>query len=610
MTVEKRFMMGNEAMARGAAESGVRVVTGYPGTPASEIVTSHLEYPDIHVEWSANEKVALEIAMGASLSGVRSLAAMKHNGTNVATDFLMHLNFTGVRGGLVLVSADDPGGNSSQNEEDTRILTHLYAHLPLFDPCSPAEAKRMIKAAYELSEQMELCYILRPVMRVCHAREAIELEEIPKWLRQPDFTDDRSRFVMSAVVEKTAGGLMRPVVRHRWLNEKGQELLVLSEESPFNWIEEGEGKTGLVGCGIGYAYVKEAEQIVDRRFPLLKLGTLPLPRQKVVEFARQLERMVVYEETEPVVERMIKEILFEEGVEVQVMGRSTFLPGEGELSPKMVLDSLSKLDPNLSVEGDGLLPLELSLPLRTRTQCVGCSYRGLLHALKLVVRKTNGIVTGDIGCHDMGSFPPLELQSTIYCMGSSIPMATGLAYSGLERPVFAIIGDSTFFHNGITGLINAVYQGVKLVVIICDNATTAMTGFQPHPGSPRNVRGEEVRPISVEEVVRALGARVDTVNPYDIGEVKEALEKAVVEPGVSVIISSAPCYLLSRRAGETPFERRHVRIDEERCTGCMVCINDFGCPALQVQDGLVAVDEITCVECGMCVEVCPRGAIL
>jgi len=428
--------------------------------------------------------------------------------------------------------------------------------------------------------------------------------------QEPDFIDDRSRFVMSAVVEKIAGGLMRPGVRHRWLNEKGKELLALSEESPFNWIEEGEGKTGLVGCGIGYAYVKEAEQILGKKFPLLKLGTLPLPRQKVVGFAQQLERMVVYEETEPVVERMVKEISFEEGVKVQVLGRSSFLPSEGELSSKIVLDSLSKLDPNLSVEGYDPAPLGLPLPLRTRTQCVGCSYRGLLHALKLVVRKTKGVVIGDIGCHDMGSFPPLELQSTIYCMGSSIPMAAGLAYSGLERPVFAIMGDSTFFHNGIIGLINAIYQGVKLVVIICDNATTAMTGFQPHPGSPSNVRGEQVRPISVEKVVQALGARVESIDPYEIGEVKGALERAVAEPGISVIVSSAPCYLLSQRAGETPFKQHCVRVDEERCTGCMVCINDFGCPALRAQNGLVTVDEITCVGCGMCVEVCPREAIL
>lgn len=210
----------------------------------------------------------------------------------------------------------------------------------------------------------------------------------------------------------------------------------------------------------------------------------------------------------------------------------------------------------------------------------------------------------------MGSFPPLELQSTIYCMGSSISMATGLAYSGLERPVFAVMGDSTFFHNGIIGLINAVYQGVKMVVVICDNATTAMTGFQPHPGSPLNLRGEKVQPISLESVVRALGARVHTVDPYAIGAVKEALEKAVAEPGVSVVIASGPCYLLSRRAGEMPFAPRQVQVDGEMCTGCMVCINDFGCPALQVQDGVVTVDEVTCVQCGVCADVCPGGAIV
>ncbi len=610
MAIEQRFMMGNQAIARGAAESGARVAAGYPGTPASEIVTSLLEYPDMHVEWSANEKVALEIALGASLARVRSLAVMKHNGTNVATDFLMHLNFTGVRGGLVLVSADDPGGNSSQNEEDTRITTHLYAHLPLFDPASPAEAKSMIKAAFQLSEQTELCYVLRPVMRVCHAHATIELDELPRRAQQPDFVDDRSRFVMSAVVERTAGGLLRPVARHRWLSEKGRELSALADESPFNWIEDGEGKTGLVGCGIGYAYVMEAQQMLGRRFPLLKLGTLPLPRQKVVEFARQVERIVVYEEIEPVVEWMLKEILFEEGLQVQVLGRSSFLPGEGELSPKIVVDSLHTLDPSLPVVSNDLPPLEMSLPLRTRTQCVGCSYRGLLHALQEVVRSTNGIVAGDIGCHDMGSFPPLELQSTIYCMGSSIPVATGLAYSGLERPVFAVMGDSTFFHNGIIGLVNAIHQGVKMVVVICDNGTTAMTGFQPHPGSPLNLRGEKVTPIRIESVVRALGAQVHTVAPYAIGTVQEALKRAVAEPGVSVVIASAPCYLLSQRAGETPFEPRHVQVDSETCTGCMVCINDFGCPALRVQDGVVRVDEITCVQCGVCVDVCPGGAIL
>lgn len=609
MAVEKKIMMGNEAIARGAIESGVKVVTGYPGTPASEIVTSHLGHPDIHVEWSANEKVALEIAMGASLAGVRALAAMKHNGTNVATDFLMHLNFTGVRGGLVLVSTDDPGGNSSQNEEDSRIVTHLYAHLPIFDPSSPDEAKRMIKAAFDLSEQTELCIVLRPVTRVCHARAAIIMEESLDLKRSPSFEDDRSRFVMSAVVEKKAGGLMRPVVRHRWLNEKTKMLEDLFEESPFNRIEEGNGKIGLVGCGIGYTYIKEAEQILDSTFPVLKLGTLPLPRKKVLQFARDLETIIVFEEIEPVVERMIKEILFEEGIEVVVMGRSSFLPSEGELSSEVVLDAFSKLLPKLSIEGNVPPPLEIPLPLRTRTQCVGCNYRGVLNALKRVVRKTQGIVTGDIGCHDMGSFPPLELQSTIYCMGSSIPMAAGLFNSGLDRPMFAIMGDSTFFHNGIIGLINAIYQGAKLVAIICDNGTTAMTGFQPHPGSAQNLLGEQVTPINIEEVVRALGVPVIKVDPYKINEVMEALEKAVADPGVSVIISSAPCYLMSQRVGMRLFEKRLVKVDDDRCTGCMLCINDFGCPSLQLHRGIVKINEISCVQCGMCVDVCPQGAI-
>jgi len=607
---EIAFMMGNEAMARGAAEAGVRVVAGYPGTPASEIVTSMVSYPDVHVEWSANEKVALEIALGASLAGVRAMAVMKHNGTNVATDFLMHLNYTGVRGGLVLVSADDPGGNSSQNEEDTRIPTHLYAHLPLFDPSSPAEAGAMARAGLELSERTSLCWVLRPVTRVCHARALVECGQLASKRATPSFADDRSRFVMSAVVEKSAGGVMRPVARHRWLSGKARELLALAEESPFNHQEDGEGTTGLVGCGVGYAYVKEAEQMLGRGFPVFKLGTLPLPEEKVLSFARDLERLVVFEESEPVAERLIKELLCDAGLRVQVLGRSAFLPAEGELSPRLVVDSLGQLDPTWTAPGGSQVVPPLPLPLRTRTQCVGCGYRGLLHVLQRVVRETHGIVTGDIGCHDMGSFPPLELQSTIYCMGSSIPMASGLAWSGLDHPVFAVMGDSTFFHNGIIGLMNAVHQGVKLVVVLCENGTTAMTGFQPHPGSPSDVRGQPAKAISIEELVRAMGAAVHCVDPYQIGEVESALRTAVSEPGVSVVLSRGPCFLLAQRAGQVPFSKREVQVDSDLCSGCLLCINDFGCPALRVEGQRVRVDEVTCVRCGVCLDVCPSGAIV
>jgi indolepyruvate ferredoxin oxidoreductase alpha subunit len=606
---EQRFVIGNEAIARGAVEAGVRVVAGYPGTPASEILTSHIPYPDIYVEWSTNETVALELVQGASLCNQRAMAVMKHNGTNVVTDFLMHLNFTGVRGGLVLVSADDPGGNSSQNEEDTRILTHTYAHLPVFDPSSSSEAKAMVKAAFELSEQTELCFVLRPVMRVCHSRTLVDFEPIQAMERPADFVNDRSRYVMSAVVEKSAGGQMRPVVRHRWLNQKQCELAPIVEASPFNSIEAGTGRIGLVGCGIGYVYCKEAEEIVGHKFPILKLGTLPLPRQKVLAFADGVDTIVVFEETEPVVERLLKEILFDAGKRVRVLGRSGFLPGEGELSERTVLQALAALDPSFQRFASQPPALSVSVPARTRTQCVGCSHRTLLHALKLVTRRTKGIVVGDIGCYDAGSFPPMELQSTIYCMGASIPMGSGIAHSGFDKPVFAVIGDSTFFHSGLSGLVNAVHNEARLVVIVADNRTTAMTGFQSNPGSAENVRGEQARAISIEKIADALGVPVQTVNPYDIDETTAALNQAVKQPGVSVIVASAPCFLYSKGRGDKLFEGRTVSVDPERCNGCQLCIDYFGCPAIQFDGTKASIDSLTCVGCALCVAVCQRGAI-
>jgi len=287
--------MGNTAIARGAIESGVKVVAGYPGTPATEIVEHSVGYQGVHVEWSNNEKVAFEIALGASLCNVRSMAVMKHNGTNVVTDFLMHVNFTGVRSGLVLISADDPGGLSSQNEEDTRILVHQYGHLPLFDPCSVQETKSMVKDAFDISERTELVCCLRPVTRVCHARGIVAFEDVPEDLPHGHYEPDRDRFIMSAVEMLEFGGLKRPQIRHRWLNEKQNFLKEIIEESPYNWIEKALGKIGIIGCGMGYTLIKEAEQFLDEKMPLLKLGTLPLPRRKIIEFADGLEKIIVFE---------------------------------------------------------------------------------------------------------------------------------------------------------------------------------------------------------------------------------------------------------------------------------------------------------------------------
>ena len=606
----KRFLLGNEAMARGSIEAGVKVVAGYPGTPATEILTAHLERPDVHVEWSINEKVAMEVAIGAALANTRALAVMKHNGTNYMTDTLMHVAFTGVRGGLVLVSADDPNGNSSQNEEDTRIIAHTYAHLPVFDPSSAQEAKDMMKEAFALSEKTELCVVLRPVMRICHSRSLIEVSDEIEPQAKADFVDDRKRFVMSAVVEPSEGGAMRPVVRHRWLNEKQKLLGEIVEQSPFNSVEEGEGKVGIVGCGVSYAYVKEAECILGRKYPVLKLCTLPLPRQKVLAFAKGKDTIIVYEELEPVVAKLIKEILFDAGVQVKVLGRDGFVPAESELSTEIVLRTLAAADPTLEYQAPEPVKLDFPVPARTRTQCIGCGYRGLLHGVKLAARRTKGVVTGDIGCHDAGSFPPLELQSTIYCMGASVPIASGIEDAGFDKPVFSIIGDSTFFHNGMLGFINGLTNKNKVITILCDNRTTAMTGFQPHPGSGQTVRGEDTVRIDTVALAEAMGVEAQVVDPYDIKGVQKALDKAIKsEKGMQLIISRKPCYLLSRRTHEQLFEPRDVSVDQERCNGCKICIDYFGCPAISIVDGKAQINQMSCVKCGMCVEVCKRGAI-
>jgi indolepyruvate ferredoxin oxidoreductase alpha subunit len=610
---EKRYVMGNLAITRGAVESGVRVAAGYPGTPATEILEGFAAYPAIHAEWSCNEKVALEVALGASLSNVRSMAVMKHNGTNVSTDLLMHLNFTGIAGGLVLVSADDPSGHSSQNEEDSRILVHTYANLPVFDPSNAREAKSMVKDAYELSEKTQMCFVLRPVMRVCHSRAVIPFEDYDESsFPKAHWKDDRARYIMSAVELPELGGIKRPQARHRWLNAKYEELQELFEGSPYNHVEDGGGNIGLVGCGIGYTYIKEAGAMLGKRYPILKLGTLPVPRKMVLEFLQDKEKVIVFEELEPVVENLMKQLCQENRIAVEVLGRSGFYPSDGELTVQMVLDAVKQADPEVEViEEFQPREIDIEIPVRTRTQCVGCSYRSLLYNVKRIARRYKGIVFGDIGCHDAGSFKPLELQSTIYCMGASVGMATGAFFAGEKRPVFSIIGDSTFFHLGLNGLINASYQNGKQVLILCDNATTAMTGFQPHAGSGVDLYGEEAKKVDLDKLGEAIGVSVRHVDPYDIKKTYKTLKEAVQEEGVSLVVSSRPCYLKGSREGIKFFEPRAVHVDQDRCNGCMVCINDFGCPALiyDADKKKVHIDELTCVKCGMCAIVCKRGAI-
>jgi indolepyruvate ferredoxin oxidoreductase alpha subunit len=608
----EHYVMGNYAITRGAVEAGVRVVAGYPGTPATEVLEGFTEYPHVHAQWSTNEKVALEVATGASLANVRSMAVMKHNGTNVCTDMIMHLNFTGISGGMVLLSADDPGGLSSQNEEDSRILVHTYANLPVFDPSSAFEAKNMVKDAFELSEKTQMCFVMRPVMRVCHSRSVIPFEDAGQAGVEAMWKDDRGRYIMSAVEVRELGGIKRPQARHRWLNAKYRELAGIFEESPYNHIEPGEGDIGLIGCGMGYTYIKEAVQDFDRPYPIMKINTLPIPERKVLSFLQGKRRVIVFEEIEPVVENLIKQFCSDHSMSVEVLGRSGFYASDGELTTQVVIDAVRKADPKLRVRNEiPDIAMGFDVPVRTRTQCVGCSHRALLHSVKRVARKYKGIVFGDIGCHDAGSFKPLELQSTIYCMGSSIPMATGAYFAGEKRPVFSIIGDSTFFHMGVNGLINAAHQNAKQVIVLADNGTTAMTGFQPHAGSGVNLRGQPAVRVDVKKLGASLGIRVHKVNPYDLKGTRKALVKAAEEDGVSLVVASAPCLLMASRAGEQLFEKRSVAVDTVKCTGCMVCISEFGCPALvyDAAEEKVHVDGLSCVQCGLCVEVCAKGAI-
>ena len=469
----------------------------------------------------------------------------------------------------------------------------------------------MIKEAFDLSEKTELVFCLRPVTRVCHARGIIEFDDLPKDLPAAHYEPDRDRFIMSAVELPQFGGLKRPQIRHRWLNEKQPLLQKIMEESPYNWIEKGEGKIGLVGCGMGYTWTKEAEQFMDTRLPLLKLGTLPLPRKKILDFVKGLDKLIIFEETEPFVENLIKMIFQEEKIGIEVLGRSGFLPSDGELNVQVILDAVQKAAPSVKISRPEAPPLDVHVPIRTRTQCVGCNYRGILNALKQTVRKHKGIVAGDIGCHDAGSFRPLELQSTIYCMGSSIPMASGMVLSGVNRPVFTFIGDSTFYHNGILGLINAANNKINVNVILGENTVTAMTGFQPHPGTGVTLAGEKTNPVNVPKLAESMGVSYRVVNPYDIKQCREALEAAVKEEGPSLIVSSMPCYLLSTRQGKKVFEPREVKVNADRCNGCMICINDFGCPAISIDKAVkkVSIDPMICVGCGLCADVCQRGAI-
>jgi indolepyruvate ferredoxin oxidoreductase alpha subunit len=570
----KKILSGNEAIARGAFEAGVSFVSAYPGTPSTEILqTVADEYPEIHAEWTPNEKVALEVAAGASYAGARCMAVMKHVGVNVAADPLMTLPYTLIRGGIVLVSADDPELFSSQNEQDNRHYAR-FAKIPMLEPSTSQEAKDFTIEAVQISEEFGTPVLLRTTTRISHSMGVVELGD-KKSGRTPSLERHPAEWVMLPANAR---------VRHPVIEERIRSLKVYSDASPLNVIEMGSPKLGIISSGVAYQYAKEA--FPDASF--LKVGlSYPLPEKLIRKFTAQVEELWVVEELDPFMEEQVKAL----GIDCHGKDR---LPLCGELNPDIIRDAITGAAPD-----DGAQP---DLPPRPPSMCPGCPHRGMLWALK----RNKCFIAGDIGCYTLGFLPPLSAIDTCLCMGAGINHAHGMAtvFGPGKEKIAAVIGDSTFYHSGITGLLNLAYNKGAALIVILDNSTTAMTGSQDHPGTGITVRGERTVNLDLENLVRALGIEwVRTVDPYDVKQARKDVKEALAFEGPSVIISKAPCVLLKSR--KVP--GRALTVDADVCTGCKVCIG-LGCPAIEFRDEKAHINE-TCVGCGVCADLCAPGAI-
>lgn len=599
------LMLGNEAIARGALEAGVQVATAYPGTPSSEIVGSLSRWAKeyrIYVEWSTNEKVAMEVALAASYCGLRALVAMKHVGVNVASDTLFTATYTGVVGGLVLVSADDPGCHSSQNEQDNRLYGP-HAYIPVIEPSSPQEAKDMTIYGFNASEKFGMPIMIRTTTRLSHSRGNVKLGSTLMEKRK-------------GIFEKKPEDLSCLPVNARRMREKMIERIKSIEEHfnnlKFNVIN-GNSSIGIISCGLAYAHVMDAVKTlgVEDKISLLKLSTLyPLPRKFVSLFLEDKEKIMVVEELEPFIETQVKGLCHDIGAKAEVHGKD-LIPLAGELTPLKVLEGVARFSGRdfKYVERKGL---ETQAPPRPPLLCAGCPHRSTFYAIKLAVKnkRVQALYPSDIGCYTLGFYPPLEAINVSLCMGASIGLACGLAkFSG--KVVIATIGDSTFIHAGIPALVNATFNPSNFVLVILDNGLVAMTGQQPSPVTGVNAMGEEVKVVLPEDLAKACGvAFCEVVDPYNleatVSIIMEAIDHVQKGLGPAVIISRRKCALTLLREyseGKTKLVKR--RIDEEKCKGCMACIKLVGCPALMPRDSRVRINKELCTGCGLCEHVCP-----
>ena len=615
---EIRVLLGNVAIARGIIESGCHVVTSYPGTPSSEIIPAVVSFKkelglNTYIEWSTNEKVAFDNALAASWTGKRAAVAMKQVGLNVASDSLMSSAYTGVVGGLVIISCDDPGPHSSQTEQDSRFHA-MFAKIPVFDPSTPQEAKAMVKAAFELSEEFQIPVLLRPTIRVSHGKQSVKLEP-PRILDHPaNFVKDPGRWAATPRFR---------FILHAKLNEtlsKIQEKFEKDTQWNYEVDSSQNSSLGIITCSASFATILDLLEDLDLKeeISLLKIGTpYPLPQKRIAEFLEQHEKVLVIEEPDSVIEAQIID-------KSKILGRmSGHVPLQGELSPEVLFEMMAKVLGELEISKLEIMKdskLEklvenLDLPIRRPTLCAGCPERAAFFAIKKAFPK--GIYPSDIGCYTLGL--NLGAVDTVLDMGAGITFASGFyqAYhqDGNDIPIIATMGDSTFYHSGTASLLNAVYNNARFIFVILDNEITAMTGMQPTPGIGITADGSEGKKIPLEELVKGCGIHwMRTIDPYDmenlISLLKEAREYTQKEDGgIAVIIARHPCIIrYPDVCQEKPVK---VAITEE-CNGCMYCVDFFECPALKPdkEGDLVRIDRTLCTDCGVCVQVCPRGAIV
>lgn len=575
----KKLMLGNEAFARGLYEAGCKLVSSYPGTPSTEITEEVAKYDEVYAEWAPNEKVAMEAALGASIAGARSFCGMKHVGLNVAADPLYTAAYTGVNGGMVIAVADDQGMHSSQNEQDSRHHA-IASKVPMLEPSDSAECRDFVKLAYDISEQFDTPIIVRMSTRVAHSQSIVDTEErIERELKE--YTKNPRKYVMMPAFAKG---------RHVFVEERTKKLIEYAETSSLNRIENTDSKElGIITNGAAYQYVKEA---LGDSAAILKLGIVnPLPEKLICDFCAEYKRIIVVEELDGIIESHCKNI----GV-TNVEGKSIF-GNIGEISSAQIRKAI------LGTENE-CTALEEEIPVRPPVMCAGCPHRGLFYCLK----KLDITVSGDIGCYTLGAAAPLNAVDTTICMGASISALHGfnkVRGSESEHKTVAVIGDSTFMHSGMTGLVNIAYNNSNSTVIILDNSITGMTGHQQNPTTGKNLKGDPAAAVDLEQLCRAIGIkRVRVVDPYKLAETEAAIKEELAADEASVIISRRPCALLKYVKHNPPF-----KVDADKCVGCKQCMK-LGCPAISIKEGKAVIDHTQCVGCGICMEQCKLGAII